>query len=169
AICFSVTMPPQLHRRCVWLLQRPLPRAEQFPGDFYVSGELLFCKFCQHSVNWRRKNTCDDHLLSKSHATTSLQRSIISATFKSSDSRKEFEDFVAMCAEADIALEKMTKLRPFLKKYCRQGGALPENVSSLRQVHLPQVFEQHTLYYQKYSFTCLYSYYELKCHPIPNP
>ncbi|XP_036001540.1 uncharacterized protein LOC118565359 [Fundulus heteroclitus] len=48
-----------------------------------------------------------------------------------------------MCAEADIPLEKMTKLRPFLKKHCKQGGALPENVSSLRQLHLPRVFEQH--------------------------
>uniref|UniRef100_A0A3Q2PIX1 Uncharacterized protein n=1 Tax=Fundulus heteroclitus TaxID=8078 RepID=A0A3Q2PIX1_FUNHE len=63
-------------------------------------------------------------------ATTSLQ-TCLTHVFKSSDSRKEFvEDFVAMCAEADIPLEKMTKLRPFLKKHCKQGGALPENVTT---------------------------------------
>ncbi|XP_036978819.1 uncharacterized protein LOC119033181 [Acanthopagrus latus] len=73
-----------------------------------------------------------------------LQTCITASIFKSSDSRKEFvEDFVAVCAEADIPLEKMTKLRPFLLKHCKQGGALPENVSSLRQIHLPRVFEQH--------------------------
>ncbi|KAI3371826.1 hypothetical protein L3Q82_006678 [Scortum barcoo] len=97
--------------------------------------------FCQHSVDLKRKNTWSDHIVSKSHVrnkekynnaseTTSLQTCITASTFKSSDSRKEFiEDFVAMCAEADIPLEKMTKLRPFLLKHCKQGGALPENVS----------------------------------------
>uniref|UniRef100_A0A3P8SXZ6 U1-type domain-containing protein n=1 Tax=Amphiprion percula TaxID=161767 RepID=A0A3P8SXZ6_AMPPE len=109
----------------------------------YVSGEQ-FCRFCQHSIDWKRENMCSDHIVSKSHVrnkekfnnnaskTTSLQTCITASTFKSSDSRKEFiEDFVAMCAEADIPLEKMTKLRPFLLKHCKQGGALPENVSSL--------------------------------------
>nr|XP_055073537.1 CGG triplet repeat-binding protein 1-like [Misgurnus anguillicaudatus] len=134
----------------------PQFRAEQFPHDFYVTGELLFCKFCQHSIDWKRKDTCTDHLLSKTHmknkekhktaskATTSIQMCITADAFKSSDARKEFvEDFVAVCTEADIPLEKMTKLRPFLKKHCKQGGALPESVSSLRQLHLPRVFEQH--------------------------
>nr|XP_023672281.1 uncharacterized protein LOC111846387 [Paramormyrops kingsleyae] len=37
----------------------------------------------------------------------------------------------------------MKKLRPFLVKHCKQGGALPEHESSLRQIHLPRVFEQH--------------------------
>uniref|UniRef100_A0A3Q1C4K7 Uncharacterized protein n=1 Tax=Amphiprion ocellaris TaxID=80972 RepID=A0A3Q1C4K7_AMPOC len=134
----------------------PQYRAEQFLNDFYVSGEQLFCRFCQHSIDWKRKNTCSDYIVSKSHVrnkekfnnnaskTTSLQTCITASTFKSSDSRKEFiEDFVAMCAEADIPLEKMTKLRPFLLKHCKQRGALPKNVSSLRQIHLSQVFEQH--------------------------
>uniref|UniRef100_A0A3Q2P9V1 Uncharacterized protein n=1 Tax=Fundulus heteroclitus TaxID=8078 RepID=A0A3Q2P9V1_FUNHE len=104
----------------------PEYRAEQFPRDFYVSGELLFCKFCQYSID-------------RNKATTSLQ-TCLTAAFKSSDLRKEFvEDFVAMRAEADIPLKKMTKLHPFLKKHCKQGGALPENVSSLRQLYLPRM------------------------------
>uniref|UniRef100_A0A3Q2GR26 Uncharacterized protein n=1 Tax=Cyprinodon variegatus TaxID=28743 RepID=A0A3Q2GR26_CYPVA len=61
-------------------------------------------------------------------ATTSLQ-TCLTATFKSSDSRKEFvEDFVAMFAEADIPLEKMTKLHQFLKKHCKQGEFAPRPV-----------------------------------------
>ncbi|KAI7804100.1 hypothetical protein IRJ41_023986 [Triplophysa rosa] len=68
----------------------------------------------------------------------------IASTVASSDVRREFvEDFVAVCAEADIPYEKMKKLRPFLIKHCKQGGSLPQNESSLRQTHLPRVFEQH--------------------------
>ena len=101
----------------------PQYRAKQFPNDLCVvcvSGELLFCKFCQHSVDWKCKNTCNDPVLSKSHVrnkekyndksskVTSLQTCITASTFKSSDSRKEFvEDFVAMCAEADTSIEEM--------------------------------------------------------------
>ena len=39
-----------------------------------------------------------------------------------------------VCAESDI---------PFLVKHCKQGGALPENETTLRQTHLPRVFDQH--------------------------
>uniref|UniRef100_A0A3Q1FWQ8 U1-type domain-containing protein n=1 Tax=Acanthochromis polyacanthus TaxID=80966 RepID=A0A3Q1FWQ8_9TELE len=124
----------------------PQYRAEQFPNDFCASGEQLLCRFCQHSIDWKRKNTCSDHILSKSHVrnkekfnsnaskTKSLQTCITASTFKSLDSRKEFiEDSVAMCAEADIPLEKMTKLRLFLLKHCKQGGALSNAVGLLRR------------------------------------
>ncbi|KAK9976412.1 hypothetical protein ABG768_021617 [Culter alburnus] len=113
----------------------PQYRAKQFPRDF--------CKVTREPSHVKNKEKYNDKT---SKATTSLQTCITAAAFKSSDSRKEFvEDFVAMCAEADIPLEKMTKLHPFLK----QGGALPENVSSLRQLHLPRVFEQHISVLQK--------------------
>uniref|UniRef100_A0A3Q1GAW2 U1-type domain-containing protein n=1 Tax=Acanthochromis polyacanthus TaxID=80966 RepID=A0A3Q1GAW2_9TELE len=124
--------------------------------NFFEMRKILFCKFCQHSIDWKRKNMCSDHIVSKSHVrnkekfnnnaskTMSLQTCITASSFKSSDSRKELiEDFAAMCAEADIPLEKMTKLRPFLLKHWKQGGAQPENVSSLHQIHLPRVFEHH--------------------------
>ena len=32
-------------------------RAEQFKDDFYQDGNLLFCKFCQHSVEYTRVHT----------------------------------------------------------------------------------------------------------------
>ncbi len=39
-----------------------------------------------------------------------------------------------MRAESNIPLEKMKKLRLFLIKHCKQGGALPQNESSLCQI-----------------------------------
>uniref|UniRef100_A0A8C9Z7S5 U1-type domain-containing protein n=1 Tax=Sander lucioperca TaxID=283035 RepID=A0A8C9Z7S5_SANLU len=124
--------------------------AEQYPNDYYESGRL-FCKFCQHTVDWTHKDACNDHLKSKAHlknkAKSTVGKSLqvtIEATAKSIDARLEFvEDFVAMCAEADIRLEKMKWICPFLVKHCKQRGALPENASSLRQTHLPRVFDQH--------------------------
>lgn len=36
-------------------------RAEQFQNDFYTSGDLLYCKFYQHNVDWKRAEMCKDH------------------------------------------------------------------------------------------------------------
>uniref|UniRef100_A0A8C7TD03 U1-type domain-containing protein n=1 Tax=Oncorhynchus mykiss TaxID=8022 RepID=A0A8C7TD03_ONCMY len=107
----------------------------QYPNDYYESGN----KFCQHIIDWTRKNMYDDHLKSKAHVKNKekhhviqsmpLQTTITSARF--------IQDFVAVCAESDIPLGKLRKLRTFLVKHCKQGGAVPGNKSSLRQTHLP--------------------------------
>lgn len=46
--------------------------------------------------------------------------------------------FVPDCAEANILLQKVLQLRPL--KHFKQGLALPESVSSLRQI---QICERH--------------------------
>lgn len=30
----------------------------EFVNDFYVSGDMLYYKFCQHSVDWKPVDTC---------------------------------------------------------------------------------------------------------------
>ena len=35
-------------------------------------------------------------------------------------------DFIKMCSVADVPLEKVEKMRPFLNKHCSQAGALPK-------------------------------------------
>uniref|UniRef100_A0A3P8SCX6 U1-type domain-containing protein n=1 Tax=Amphiprion percula TaxID=161767 RepID=A0A3P8SCX6_AMPPE len=112
----------------------PQYRAEQFPNDFCVSGEQLFCRFCQHSIDWKRENTCSDHIMSKSHVrnkekfnnnaskTTSLQTCNTASTFKSSDSRKEVtEDFVyshTRNIKANVVVPKLQE------SIARQNGQL---------------------------------------------
>ncbi len=39
----------------------------QFSDDSYASGDVLFCKFCQHAVDWKHVDACKDHLRSKAH------------------------------------------------------------------------------------------------------
>ena len=43
-------------------------RAKQFKTDFYADGGVLFCRFCEHSVDFTRVDTVKDHLKSKKHA-----------------------------------------------------------------------------------------------------
>ena len=48
-------------------------------------------------------------------------------------------DFIKM---ASMALEKVEKLKPFLVKYCKQAGTLPQ-ASTLRSTYVPRAFQDH--------------------------
>ena len=62
-------------------------RAKQFKEDLYVDGGILFCKYCQHSVDYVHVDTIKDHLLSKKHL-----------------SRKEKDD---SCSSTNLTLTSM--------------------------------------------------------------
>ena len=42
-------------------------RVKQFPEDLYSDDGILFCKFCDHSVDYVRIDTIKDHMKSKKH------------------------------------------------------------------------------------------------------
>ena len=44
-------------------------RVEQFHEDFYAEENILFCKFCLHSVDIFRVDTTKDHIKSIIHLT----------------------------------------------------------------------------------------------------
>ena len=50
--------------------------------------------------------------------------------------------FLKMCTLSDIPLHKINKMRPFLLKYCKEGGSIP-NVNCIRELHLPKLFACH--------------------------
>ena len=117
-------------------------RAKQFETDFYADGGVLFCRFCEHSVDFTRVDTVKDHLMSKKHAakkevrkaksssskapSTSRQKTL-GTVVKSRELQVEFVlDYMKMCTVADIPLEKTDKMRPFLEKHCKQAGVLPK-------------------------------------------
>lgn len=39
--------------------------AKQFLKDFHVTGDQLFCDFCQHNADWKHVDMYKDHLQSK--------------------------------------------------------------------------------------------------------
>ena len=43
-------------------------REKQFNTDFYADGGVLFCRFCEHSVDFTRVDTVKDHLKINKHA-----------------------------------------------------------------------------------------------------
>ena len=67
----------------------------------------------------------------------------LSSIVKSKYLREEFAlAYMKLCTLADISLHKTEKMWPFLQKYCRQTGNLPQ-VATLRKVYVPRLFEKH--------------------------
>ena len=77
-----------------------------------------------------------------SSATTHQQVTLTSMA-RSRDLREEFViDFLKMATMADILLEKVEKMKPFLLKYSKQAGTLPM-AATLRSTYIPRLFDQH--------------------------
>jgi len=134
-------------------------RMNEHPGVFREDGGIMFCKFCDLSIEWKSKSTVDGHCLSKGHikkkqvyesneqTKTQYTISTINAAY---ESRKEvIEDLIEAFSLANIPLEKVNHLLPFFKKYLKEGGAIPQ-APTLRQVHLPRVFNKHSSSLQTY-------------------
>ena len=117
-------------------------RVKLFKTDFYVDGGVLFCCFCEHSIDFTCIDTVKDHLKSKTHAAkketqkaknsslyvpSTSRKMTLGTVAKSRDLRVDFIlDYVKMCTVADIPLKKMDKMRPLLEKHCKQAEALPK-------------------------------------------
>ena len=80
-------------------------RAKQFKGDLYADGGVLFCKYCQHSIDYVRVDTIKDHLKAQKHisrkeaklseagasiAASNSRQVMLSTAVKSHDARQEF-------------------------------------------------------------------------------
>ena len=52
---------------------------EQFPDDFYAEDNILFCKFCLHSVDIFRVDTIIDHIKSEVHMRKKIFNRVISS------------------------------------------------------------------------------------------
>src|SRR5437764_15477096 len=94
-------------------------RVRENPGEFRVDNGILFCNSCDHSVDWKRKSTIDDHLNSKTHKTKKnfyenkqrqLQQTLVSSISSSESKRAIIHDLIEAFAIADIPLEKVDSL-----------------------------------------------------------
>ena len=128
-------------------------RAKQWPDELYSDSDVLFCKFCQHSLDHVRVDTIKDHMISKKHqankAAQTQKPALKQVTLhsmldsKSRSLREDFVlDFIKMLTVADIPMEKAEKMKPFIVKHCKQGGTLPKS-QTLRQLYVPRLFEEH--------------------------
>ena len=127
-------------------------RQKERPNEFRVDNRVLFCVYCDHSIEWNHKSTIDNHCNSKSHLAnkklyenklrTNHQQTLQSSILSSEKKRTVIENLIEAFAGADIPLEKINRLLPFFKKYLQEGGAIPQ-AATLRQLYLPNVFSRH--------------------------
>ena len=99
-------------------------------------------------------DTVKDHLKSKKHLSSKEQKTkegdksrqvllTCKSVAKSNNLREEFIlDYIMMCSMSDIPLQRTEKMKPFLLKYCKQAGALPQD-KFLRSECVPRLYDQH--------------------------
>ena len=131
-------------------------RAAEYPGHFKVDDEILLCVYCNYAIKWEKKSTVDDHVRGPVHCAKKVayekqkngelrQQRTIASTISIANSKKELiEDLIRAFSIADIPLEKVNSLLPFFQKHIKQGGFIPQ-APTLRQLYLPQVFENHLI------------------------
>lgn len=127
-------------------------RVEENPGVFHIDNGLLFCNYCDLSIEWKHKSTVDAHCIGKKHLTQKRnyednqkrknQQTLETTLLAANSKREMIEDLIQSFAGADIPLEKINFLLPFFKKYLKEGGAIPQ-APTLRQIYLPNVFNKH--------------------------
>src|SRR5436305_2684779 len=127
-------------------------RCNEYNGVFRVDDKVLFCNYCNVSVEWRQKTTVDNHCNSQKHITSmksykdkeqNKTQLTLATTQEAAESKKRvIEDLIEAFATADIPLEKVNSLLPFFKKHVKNGGSIPK-APTLRQLYLPNVFEKH--------------------------
>ena len=126
-------------------------QVKQFPEDLYSDDGILFCKFCDHSVDYVGIDTIKDHMKSKKHTQRKDQKEAGSSATthqqvtltRSRDLREEFViDFLKMATMADIPVDKVEKMKPLLLNYSKQAGTLPM-AATLRSTYIPRLFDQH--------------------------
>lgn len=126
-------------------------RCNEYEGIFRVDDSILFCNYCNISVEWRQKSTVDNHCKSQKHISSvkshedksKSQQLTFASTQTAAESKKQLiEELIEAFSIADIPLEKVNSLLPFFKKHIKNGGSIPQ-APTLRQLYLPNVFDKH--------------------------
>lgn len=110
--------------------------ATTYKDNYYVNGYILFCKFCNITVDYKNKSKVDQHLRTNKHKNNkaiiekntlskSRQQTTLETFENTFTERDEFNlELVKVFTAANIPLEKVNKLRPFFRKYCKNGNAM---------------------------------------------
>ncbi|XP_006038008.1 CGG triplet repeat-binding protein 1 isoform X1 [Alligator mississippiensis] len=153
---FGVKTTPSRNRSKTALYVTPQDRVTEFGSDLHEEGGKLFCTSCNVVLNHVRKSAINDHLKSKTHTkrkaefeeqnTRKKQRTLTASLQCNSTSQTEktsvIQDFVKMCLEANIPLEKADhpSVRAFLSRHVKNGSSIPKS-DQLRKAYLPDGYE----------------------------
>ncbi|RIA81805.1 hypothetical protein C1645_836371 [Glomus cerebriforme] len=103
-------------------------------------------------VKYKRKDTIDKHLHTVKHLknkitdiNSPIQRTLLSFENTINERERVNTDVVATFTTADISLEKIEKLKPFLLKYCKNGGL----ITGANQLHEKYLLLSYEIEFQK--------------------
>ncbi|GBC43827.2 transcription factor E2F6 isoform X1 [Rhizophagus irregularis DAOM 181602=DAOM 197198] len=106
-----------------------LSQSSIYRENYILQGSVLWCRFCNIKVDHEIKSIIDKHLQTLKHENNKknannsnhlIQRTIPSLTGNTLNEREKINiEVVEAFTFADIPLEKIEKLKPFLMKYCK--------------------------------------------------
>ncbi|XP_069725028.1 CGG triplet repeat-binding protein 1 [Phaenicophaeus curvirostris] len=153
---FGVKSAPSRNRSKTALYVTPQDRVTEFGSELHEDGGKLFCTSCNVVLNHVRKSAINDHLKSKTHTKRKAefeeqnvrkkQRTLTASLQCNSTAQAEktsvIQDFVKMCLEANIPLEKADHpaVRAFLSRYVKNGSLIPKS-DQLRKAYLPDGYD----------------------------
>jgi len=106
-----------------------LSQSSEYRENYIVQGNVLWCRFCNVQIDHERKDSVDKHIKTAKHIknktkgnnSLSIQRTLPSFEDTLNEREKINKDVVEAFTYANISLEKIEKLRPFLLKHCNNG------------------------------------------------
>ena len=110
-----------------------LSQSSTYRENYILQGNVLWCRFCNIKVDHETKSVVDKHLQTLKHENNKntnnsnqlIQRTIPSLVGNTLNEREKINvEVVEAFTFADIPLEKIEKLKPFLLKYCKNGNYL---------------------------------------------
>src|SRR6266540_3860649 len=107
-----------------------LSKNSSFQIHFRLENKTLYCKFCNHIVNHERKSIVENYINSPTHLKKKKEievdaealQTTISSIYQVKSEKQEINLYlVEAFTKADIPLEKIDKLKPFLINFCKNG------------------------------------------------
>ena len=145
---------------------KPSQRLADYPNDgLCVVDGSLYCNYCDCDVSWIHKSDVQKHIQTakhvkgkstkrpadisnvgdSSHSVTApvpkRQRSMGEMVSVAAKKNQMIGDLITIFAIADIPLQKVDAMRPFLRKHVTNGGSIPGS-SQLRETYLPKLMPE---------------------------
>jgi len=148
---------------------KPSQRLVDYPNDGFTV-RFLYCNFCDCDVNWVHKSDVHKHTQTAKHvkgksqkrpadesifsdigdssstlggaiSISKRQRSMGEMVSASTKKSQLITDLITIFAAADIPLQKVDAIRPFLRKHVTNGSSIPGS-SQLQETYLPKLLPE---------------------------
>ncbi|GES77592.1 CGG triplet repeat-binding protein 1 [Rhizophagus clarus] len=105
----------------------------EYRENYIVQENKLWCRFCNVEIDHERKNSVDKHIKTLKHLNNKnknnsnllIQRTLPSFENTLNKRKKINKEIVEAFTYANILLEKIEKLKPFLLNHCKNGTVKP--------------------------------------------